>query len=166
MQSTGALQMISDVNIQDRRWPLIAMTDNGDLPSREGASDRQSSSLEGRSILVVEDESMIALLIVDALEEAGASIVGPCFTLAECLRMAQSEEVHAAILDVDLAGQDVFPAAEELRRRGIPFVFHTAHGERSEIQSQFGDVPVCRKPVRMDQLLETIARIAGPASTN
>ena len=158
--------MIFDLEIQDGRWPLLAMTENLGTPSREGPRDGQGTSLGGRNILVVEDESMIALLIVDALEEAGASIVGPCFTLAECMRMARSENVDAAILDVDLAGQDVFPAADELRRRGIPFVFHTAHGERSEIQSQFGDVPVCRKPVRMDQLLETIARIAGPASTN
>ena len=67
------------------------------------------------------------------------------------------------MLDVDLGGVDVFPAAEELRRRGIPFLFHTAHADRAELQAQFGDVPVCRKPVSMTELIEVLARIAGGA---
>ena len=136
--------------------------------SSEGADPTNSASLSlrGRNILVIEDESLIALLIADALEEAGASIVGPCYTLTECVSAARGEEIDAAVVDVDLAGEDVFPAAEELQRRNIPFVFHTAHGEREELQSRFDGVPVCRKPVDMDELVKVIARIARPNSAN
>jgi CheY-like chemotaxis protein len=118
------------------------------------------AALQGRSVLVVEDESLIALLIADALEESGARVVGPCFTLAECFRVAREEQIDAAVLDVDLGGEDVFPAAEELRRRGVPFVFHTAHADREELQERFGDVAVCRKPVDKEELIERVAALA------
>jgi CheY-like chemotaxis protein len=122
--------------------------------------------LRGRTILVVEDESLIALLIQDVLEEAGASVLGPCYSFAECMRAARFEKFDAAVLDVDLAGEDVFPAADEIRKRGIPFVFHTAHGDREEIRARFGDIAVCRKPVSMDDLLKVLARLAGGGPTN
>ena len=135
-------------------------------PEIGNGGDRAAPSLRGRSILVVEDESLIALLVADALEEAGASVVGPCYTLEECLRAAREEQIDAAVLDVDLAGKDVFPAAEELRRRGIPFLFHTAHAYRDELQARFGEIPVCRKPIPMDELTASIARIAADGAAN
>lgn len=128
--------------------------------------DGVGRSLQGRNILVVEDESLIALVLMDALEEAGANVVGPCYTLAECLRLANTEVIDAAILDVDLAGQDVFPAADTLRGRGIPFIFHTGHGEREQLKARFGDVQVCRKPSDMDTLLGALASAAGLAASN
>jgi CheY-like chemotaxis protein len=148
---------------------LAAMTAVGDpagSPEPESAGDDSRLSLRGRHILVVEDESLIALLIADALEEVGASVVGPCYTLEECLRAAREEQIDAAVLDVDLAGKDVFPAADELRSRGIPFVFHTAHAYRDELHARFGEVPVCRKPVMMEELTACVARIADQRPIN
>lgn len=137
----------------------------GGAPAPNGKNETQKS-LEGRRILVIEDEGLIALLLTDALEEAGATVVGPCYTLAECLKVIESEDFDAAIVDVDLAGHDVFPAAEMIRQRNIPFLFHTAHGERAELQSRFADAPVCRKPTSMKDLLEVLSRISGSQATN
>ncbi len=122
------------------------------------SNSRGEPPLQGRKVLVIEDESLIALLITDVLEAAGAEVVGPCYTLGECMKLISSENFDSAILDVDLAGVDVFPAAEELKNRGIPFLFHTAHGERQELQSRFGDIPVCRKPTVMHDLVDVLGR--------
>jgi|KBSMisStaDraftv2_1062788.scaffolds.fasta_scaffold130238_2 DNA-binding response OmpR family regulator len=135
-------------------------------PSASSAAGEGNLSLRGRRILIVEDESLIAMLIGDAVEEAGGEVVGPCYTVAECMKAAQVEEIDAAVLDVDLAGRDVFPAADELRKREIPFLFHTAHADRQELSAQFGDVPLCRKPVAMNELVAVLARIAGPSPTS
>jgi CheY-like chemotaxis protein len=145
-------------------WPLRAMSIPGGPRGSASEGTGDDLALRGRNILVVEDESLIALLIVDALEEAGAFIVGPCYTLAECLKAARGGEIDVAVLDIDLSGEDVFPAAEELRGRNIPFVFHTAHGEREELRSRFGDVPVCRKPMSMDELVQVLNRLVGSPS--
>lgn len=130
------------------------------------ARDEPLKQLSGRSILIVEDESLIALLLLDALEEAGASVVGPCYTLAECIRFAKHEHIDAAVLDVDLAGEDVFPAADELRSRGIPFLFHTGHAYRSELQSRYGGVTVCRKPTAMTSVVDLLERLIDRHAPN
>lgn len=137
--------------------------------SPEGSAPKRSDedrSLRGRKILVVEDESIIAMLVEDSLDEAGAAVIGPCYTLSETMRLAGSEAIDAAVLDVDLSGQDVFPAAEELKRRGIPFVFHTAHAERSEIKARFGNVPVCRKPTGMPELIAELEKVLRATKLN
>lgn len=146
--------------------PLWCVTErySGPMPKADKGDD--DLSLRGRRILVVEDEGLIALLLIDALEEAGATVIGPCYTLGECLKVVQSEEFDAAILDVDLAGRDVFPAADTLKQRSIPFVFHTAHGDRDELRGRFGDVKVCRKPVSTSELLSVVSAISRPEPSN
>ena len=148
------------------QWQLAAVGDGRKTSEIQSGHGSPDLSLQGRNILVVEDESLIALVLMDALEEAGANVIGPCYTLYECLRLARSENIDAAILDVDLAGQDVFPAADALRDRGIPFVFHTGHGEREQLKARFGDVQVCRKPSDMDTLLGALARAGGLKKSN
>lgn len=147
-------------------WPLLTMAQGVEPPQSDGEAAGEGLALRGRTILIVEDESLIALLLTDALEEAGASIAGPCYTLMECMKAAKAQGIDAAVLDVDLAGQDVFPAAEELRKRNIPFIFHTAHADRQELHARFGEVPVCRKPTRMEDLVSVLARMTGENRTN
>lgn len=155
--------MLSLVPVGAPTW-LFTSSDEPAAPRRapHGHSDG-GLSLQGRTILVVEDESLVALLLQDALEDAGATVVGPCYTFAETLRTVRSESFDAAVLDVDLSGEDVFPAAEELERRGIPFVFHTAHADREEIAARFGDTLICRKPARMTELVKVLARLTTPS---
>ncbi len=129
-----------------------------------GAGRRPSVSepLSGKIILLVEDEAMLAMELQFALEDAGAEVVGPALSLGSALGLvAQPVEIDAAILDVDIGGVDVFPVAQALELRGIPFVFHTGHGERLQLNTMFPAAPVITKPVPSDKLIEAIRRQIG-----
>ena len=87
-----------------------------------------SQAFAGRRVLIVEDESLVAMLLETILEDMGCVPVGPAATVDEGLRMA-SEPIDAALLDVNVAGRQVFPIAQALKDRGVPFVFSTGYGE-------------------------------------
>jgi len=110
-----------------------------------------SEPLAGLRILIVEDEAMIALLIQDVLEEIGSVIVGPASRIPAALDLIAAEAVDLAVLDLNLAGQPVYPVAEVLADRGIPFVFITGYGQAS-IDERWRDRPSLPKPFRPTQL--------------
>jgi two-component SAPR family response regulator len=83
----------------------------------------------GCRILVVEDEMLIALMIEDVVKDSEGEIVGPVATLEKALKLAGEEEFDAAILDVTIRGGKVYPVAELLLKRGIPFVFASGYGD-------------------------------------
>ncbi len=88
------------------------------------------SDLNGRRILVVEDESLVAMLLETILEDMGCVTVGPISNVDDGLRTATGDDaLDAALLDVNVAGSEVFPVAEALKARGVPFVFSTGYGE-------------------------------------
>jgi DNA-binding response OmpR family regulator len=115
------------------------------------------SGLEGVRVLLVEDEIMVALDLELALEEAGAEVIGPVMNLEEALRCAEREEIDVALLDVDLQGKQVYPAARVLAGRGVPFLFHTGHATREQLCGEFPNAVVCRKPMRLEELLHTLS---------
>lgn len=88
-----------------------------------------SQEFAGRRVLVVEDESLVAMLLETILEDMGCETVGPAATIDEGLRLAADERIDAALLDVNVSGRQVFPVAEALKERGVPFVFSTGYGE-------------------------------------
>ncbi|HWQ86486.1 response regulator [Brevundimonas sp.] len=89
-----------------------------------------SAPLTGRRVLVVEDESLVAMLLETILEDMGCTPVGPAANVDDGLAMAtDGERLDAALLDVNVAGRQVFPVAEALKARGVPFVFSTGYGE-------------------------------------
>lgn len=89
-----------------------------------------SQALSGRRVLVVEDESLVAMLLETILEDMGCTPIGPASTVDEGLAMATGgETLDAALLDVNVAGRQVFPVAQALKDRGVPFVFSTGYGE-------------------------------------
>lgn len=120
-------------------------------------AERNDGSLAGRRVLLVEDELMLALDVQLALEDAGAHVLGPIDDLADGLALLERESgIDAAILDIDLHGEDVFPLAERLRARGVPFLFHTGHGERAALTRHFERVTVCTKPVLTEALVRAV----------
>ncbi|WP_316015123.1 response regulator [Roseobacter sp. HKCCA0434] len=121
-----------------------------------------SVSLTDRRILLVEDEGMLALDLELALEDAGARPLGPVMRVAQGLELlaADREAIDAAILDLDLHGEDVYPIADSLVERGVPFLFHTGHGRRSELQARYPDAPVFLKPSMVEKLLACVADLA------
>src|SRR5271165_695797 len=88
-----------------------------------------TAPLQGRRVLVVEDEFLIAVLIQEMLESVGCLVSGPISRLAEALDAAGREDCYAAVLDVNLAGDRIYPVAEILSRRNVPFVFVTGYGQ-------------------------------------
>lgn len=88
-----------------------------------------TQELAGRRILIVEDESLVAMLLETILEDMGCTPIGPASSIDEGLRLVSSEQLDGALLDVNVAGRQIFPVAEALRERGVPFVFSTGYGE-------------------------------------
>lgn len=110
---------------------------------------RPEPSLRGKRILVVDDQALIALDLQAELEDRGAVVVGPYFGLASAMNaIVVGGGIDAAILDVDLGDGDVFPLADRLTEGGVPFVFHTGHGDLDELQARYGQVTVLLKPSR------------------
>ncbi len=116
-------------------------------------------NLKGTTILLVEDEALLALDLQDTLEETGAAVIGPVPSLAGAIQAATDECFDAAILDIDLQGKDVFPAAEILVKRDVPFLFHTGHGKQPELAASFPNVPVFIKPAEPSDLLHALSKL-------
>ena len=113
------------------------------------AHSADKTDLRAHRIMVVEDEALIAMVLVDHLQEIGLSAVGPFSRVADALKV--DEELDAAILDVNLGGESVYPVADMLHARGIPFVFMTGYGSAS-IDPRFATVPVLQKPIEAKAL--------------
>lgn len=118
----------------------------------------------GRRILVVEDEMLIAMIIEDALQESGGEIVGPVATLEAALKLAAEEKFDAAILDVTIRGGKVYPVAERLLARGIPFVFASGYGDWA-LPEALRDKPRLMKPFTAAALEEQLKLLYGEAET-
>lgn len=104
--------------------------------------------LSGKRVLLVEDEYYIAEELAAAFAASGAVIVGPVADADDALELIEKDGViDGAVLDVNLQGEMVYPVADALRERGVPFVFATGY-DRSHIPASFGDVPICEKPVQ------------------
>ena len=105
---------------------------------------RRNRRLLGQSILIVEDEALIALDLHETLDEAGASLLAAT-TLGEALDMLTYSHVTAAVLDMNLGGPDCSSMCTELNRRSIPFLFYTAQ-PKAEIVRAWPNAPVVLKP--------------------
>jgi len=110
----------------------------------------------GIRVLLVEDEGTVAMLIEEMLEDLGCTVVASVPRLALAREKAGTAEVDLAILDVNLAGERVFPVAEILRGRGVPFLFSTGYGA-SGLPEEFAQSPVLHKPFSENELQLKIA---------
>jgi len=111
-----------------------------------------TSGLEGRRVLLVEDEAMIAMLLEDMLGDLGCEVVGPAYALKSALALAAGEgPIDVAILDINLAGRPVFEVADALRARHVPMIFSSGYGDRGLREVDRG-APVLGKPFRAGDL--------------
>ncbi len=113
-------------------------------------------------ILVVEDEYLIRMLLEDMLLELGYELAGAVGTIAEASELAAQAEFSLAILDVNLEGQEIYPVADILAKRGLPFVFVTGYGEGSLAEPYRGR-PALQKPFQAEQLKSTLAGLLATA---
>ena len=122
-----------------------------------------SEALAGRRILVVEDESLVAMLLETILEDMGCTPVGPAATVDDGLALAtDGERLDAALLDVNVAGRQVFPVAEILQRNGVPFVFSTGYGEGG-LPDQWRGRPTIQKPFCEAAVRDALMKAMGVA---
>jgi len=112
----------------------------------------------GRRILVVEDEFLIRMLLEDMLTDLGYEIVGVAGRVDEAAELAESKDFDLAILDVNLDGQDVYPVADLIGKRGLPFMFVTGYGGRG-LPDNYRNRPTLQKPFQLDELKRMLAQV-------
>ena len=123
-----------------------------------------------RRVMVVEDEMLVAMLIEDTLRDQGYDVVGPFTNLPDALAAAGREAADIALLDVNLRGQRVYPVAELLESRGIPFLLLSGYGSEA-VPAEHAHWAACSKPFmprdltrRMETIMERARGAAGYGS--
>jgi CheY-like chemotaxis protein len=106
-------------------------------------------------VLIVEDGAMIAMLVEDMVLDFGSEVVGPAAKMDDAMRLAQAAALDAAILDVNVGGSVIFPVAEILSKRGIPYIFATGYGSTG-IPPRFQSHPTLPKPFTYQSLAEVL----------
>ena len=107
--------------------------------------------MRGRRVLVVEDEVIIGMLLEDMLGELGCEVVAISTHLDEALGLARTLDIDFALLDINLDGQQSFPVADQLRQRGVPFLFATGYGAKI-LKPPYSGTPTLQKPFQIGDL--------------
>jgi CheY-like chemotaxis protein len=119
------------------------------------SQNTSGEDLQGLRVLVVEDEAAISLLLEDMLLDFGCEVIGPAARLAAALDTVNREQVDLAILDVNVAGEPIYPVADALVQRSVPFVFSTGYGSAG-IKDAYRDRPVLQKPFAQHDLKQKL----------
>ena len=115
--------------------------------------------LEGRKVFVVEDESLVAMLLETMLEDMGCTVFGTAARIEDALEMiAGDARPDAALLDVNVAGQTVYAVAEALDRKGVPLVFSTGYGQGGLAEGWEGR-PTVQKPYTEAMIRDALMRV-------
>src|SRR5690349_20815536 len=122
-------------------------------------STEQSSNASARRVLVVEDEIMIRMLLEDMLADLGYGVAASAGGLSEAIQFARNSDFDCAILDVNLNGDPVYPVADLLMERGVPFAFSTGYGERG-LPEAYRDRPTLQKPFQLENLESVLTSMA------
>lgn len=131
------------------------------VPEKEQVASSARLPIAGHRVMIVEDEALVAMVVADAVTELGFSVIGPFSRPADAIAAMKDREIDAAILDVNLGGEMVYPVAEKLVERGVPIVFVTGYGIES-IDRRFTRFPILQKPIERD-ILQSIF-ISGRAA--
>ena len=129
----------------------MSMTPDG----ASGQNGADAQPLKSLRLLVVEDETLVAMLIEDIVTDAGGVIVGPAGNRDRALELVRSEAFDGALLDVNLGGEPIYPVAEAVAERRIPFVFVTGYGGAS-LDPRFAGAAAVQKPFGADALIQAI----------
>jgi CheY-like chemotaxis protein len=126
------------------------------MRSKEAGSVTPAATLEGLRVFVVEDEALVSMFIDDTLSDIGCTTVSIAGSLADAMQKVATLAFDAAILDVNLQGEQTFPVAELLNQKGIPFVFSTGYGNAG-IPEALRCVPILQKPFLERDLKEALS---------
>jgi CheY-like chemotaxis protein len=121
------------------------MTESADAP------------LNGRHVLIVEDDYFIASDLAEALQDFGAVILGPTSTVDDALHVISGAEPETAVLDINLGQEKVYPLADALLARGVPFIFATGYSG-DVLPARYEHIPRCQKPVQAVLVAKLLAQ--------
>jgi PAS domain S-box-containing protein len=135
-----------------------------DKVNGHGKPSGRPAPLAASQILLVEDEILVGMAMRDLLTDLGYSVLGPYGDVDEAIAAASSNKISAAVLDVNLAGVPVYPLANELITRQVPFVFVTGYGVES-IDRKFSNIPVLKKPIEGQALRQALSTTVGAVTS-
>lgn len=122
--------------------------------------------LSGLRVFVVEDETLVAMQLEDMLLDIGCILAGMAMRVPRaCEMLLRDGAPDAAILDVNIAGEKVFPVAELLRTMQVPIVFATGYG-RSGVPEDWHDRPILQKPYTEKEIAQALLRAVSPGETS
>jgi AmiR/NasT family two-component response regulator len=119
--------------------------------------------MNGKRILLIEDEALVAMEIEADLIAAGCEVIGPAGNIAAAHRFIAESQIDAALVDANLAGRPVDELAVALTKKGVPFAFATGYG-RDGLPREFQDTAVLTKPFSREQMLAVVQKLLSDAS--
>lgn len=128
------------------------------MTTASGSQAEGARGLQGKRILVVEDEYFIASDLKRAFQKAEAVVVGPVGDVGQALALVAEQAIDVAVLDVNLEGTNSYPIADRLSERAVPCLFLTGYDGWS-LPEAYRDTPRLAKPFAMEAVLETVARL-------
>lgn len=127
-----------------------------DAAASGAPSSKSAETDDGGTLLIVEDEPLLAMQLSQSLKDFGWNVLGVAGSIEDANKiLANKSRPDAAILDVDLGGSPVFPLARALRRTGVPFIFCTGY-EDLEYSSEFSSCTAVRKPATVLQIVRAL----------
>lgn len=118
-------------------------------------------SLHRSRVLVVEDSLLIAMEVEDLTVQCGYDVAGPVGSVSAALESVRDEPLDAAILDINLGDDLVWPVADALVWRDVPFVLATGYGA-IDVPERFARYPRLTKPLSLESLCDALAQIGAP----
>src|SRR5262245_26712100 len=137
-----------------RLIPPVAGDHGGDQPEDLAGLRGEQDDTQQR-VLLVEDEFLLSAVLTADLRGAGYDVLGPFATVGSAMAAVQSETFDGAILDINLKGELVYPVAEELARRRVPFMFLSGYA-RINMPEAFRAYPRLPKPANPTDLLRGV----------
>lgn len=103
---------------------------------------------------------LVSMLLEDMLADFGCDVVGPAASIAEAMLLATDARIDVAVLDMNLGGQPVFPIADALKARGVPYIFASGYGQNGLSDDHQG-APLLQKPFRQADLERALNGVRG-----
>jgi DNA-binding response OmpR family regulator len=122
---------------------------------------RATNPLTGLRVLLAEDHPLIAQFLRDVLLSLDCTVIGPTHTLEDALRVASTQEIDAALLDLNLGTQGIYPVAQELARRSVPFILVTGQAHLEGFPPLLRSAPLLVKPFTIQQLEDRMKSVFG-----
>ena len=122
-----------------------------------------TADLKGRRILLIEDSPVVGPFTVDLLEDIGCTVVGPAPNMAAARELIEGDRFDAALMDIHIRGERVFPLCELLEDKGVPFVLTSGYADW-QMPEKWDGRPRLQKPYTIDQVKDALTALLGGSS--